>query len=809
MISFIKSPLFRISFSMVMLVISLLLAADFLGLFPKLDNNALTERKFIAETLAVHVAMELEQDDEEKISELLRTTVTRNALVESVAVRRGDGTFVDSYGSHQQNWNLEPTDRSTPTHVQVPLYEGDNQIATVEIRYKAISAGQSLIDRRASFASVVIFVAISGFSAFCVFLKRTLRELDPDAVIPERVRKALDTLAEGLLIINRDGEIVFSNAAFARTTGKDASELAGKNCESLEWELTNTTELPWLPLMRGGEIESGASIRLNTGYQQVSTFTVNATPIVARADEIRGALVTFADVTEVEIKNAELRNALVKLEKSKQEITRQNEELEYLATRDPLTGSLNRRSFFSGFESVFEQAKLNHTELTCIMSDIDHFKSVNDNHGHGVGDEVIKHLANVLANYARPNDLVGRFGGEEFCVVMPATTIKTAMQIAEQIRDTIEKGENTSFADKCKITASFGVASINSGSRKPNDLVDQADKALYHSKQNGRNQVTEYSQSIDNSVTGGSGTPAATPTPAISPSPAPAPIVQPTPVIQQSVPILATGKQKQKQAQEQEKVDELVAKALSDNKSSVPVLAVREKKEAASSILESSSLDTTPEYGTLRLDRTLLIDRIEQALNIATKNAHHVGVLLISIDALQRINDTLGFSVNEKLYRKINARLHATLRDANLTQLLGTDDHSFSITRYGDTEICLTLHHIKQVMDFNEIQDRILESFDRTISVDGHEVYVALDTGISVYPNHGTDADHLIRSASIAMRKARDTDGQNSFVYFSPEMNEESRKLIRLETELHQALTRSELFVAYQPKVDLRSGEIV
>ncbi len=801
MINFIKSPLFRISFSMMMLVISLLLASDFLGLFPKHDSNALTERKFIAETLAVHVAMELEQENDEKISELLRTTVTRNALVASVAVRRADGTFVDSYGSHQQNWNLEPTDRSTPTHVQVPLYEGDQQIATVEIRYQSSSAGQNLIDRRASFASVVIFVSISGFGAFCVFLKRTLRELDPDAVIPERVRKALDTLAEGLLIVNRDGEIVFSNAAFATTTGKDASELAGKNCNSLEWELTNTDELPWLPLLRGGEIDGSASIRLNTGYQQVSTFTVNATPIVARADEIRGALVTFNDVTEVEIKNAELRNALVKLEKSKQEITRQNEELEYLATRDPLTGSLNRRSFFNGFETLYEQSKLNHTELTCFMTDIDHFKSVNDTHGHGVGDEVIKYLANVLSNFARPNDLVGRFGGEEFCVVMPATSINTAMEIAEQVRETIAKGENTSFGDKCKITASFGVSSINAGSKKPNDMVEQADKALYHSKQNGRNQVTRYSQSIDDSVSGTAET--------LTAAPAPQAPVQSTPAIQQSVPILATGKQKQNEAKERSNVDELVAKALANNSGSVPVLAVRDPKKRPDSTPDVNSFDTTPEYGSLRLDRTLLIDRIEQALNIATKNSRHVGILLITIDALQRINDTLGFSVNEKLYRKINSRLHSTLRNPDLAQLLGKEDQSFSITRYGDTEICLTLHNIKQVMDFNEIQDRIMESFNRTITVDGHEVYVALDTGISVYPNHGTDADGLIRSASIAMRKARDTDGQNSFVYFSPEMNEESRKLIRLETELHQALTRGELFVAYQPKVDLRSGEIV
>ena len=784
---------------MMMLVVSLLLASDFLGLFPKYDNNALTERKFIAETLAVHVAMELEQENEEKISELLRTTVTRNSLVESVAVRRADGTFVDSYGTHQQYWNLEPTERSTPTHVQVPLFEGDNQIATVEIRYRKINSDRTLLDRRASFASVVLFVALSGFAAFCLFLKKTLRELDPDAVIPERVRKALDTLAEGLLIVNREGEIVFSNAAFARTTGKDASELAGKNCNSLEWELTTTSELPWLPLLRGGEIDSGASIRLNTGYHQVSTFTVNATPIVARADEIRGALVTFNDVTEVEIKNAELRNALVKLEKSKQEITRQNEELEYLATRDPLTGSLNRRSFFNGFETVFEQATLNQTDLTCIMTDIDHFKSVNDTHGHGVGDEVIKYLANVLSDHARPNDLVGRFGGEEFCIVMPTTNMETAMRIAEEICEAIDRGENTSFGDKCSITASFGVASITSGSRKPNDLVEQADKALYYSKQNGRNQVTQYTSKLDDSTS----------TTASEPTAPAAPENKAVPLVSQSVPVLATNTQRLSERKEQANVDELVAKALANNKNSVPILAVSEKKKPTSQIPEPVDNDSTPEYGTLRLDRTLLIDRIEQALAIATKHTHHVGVLLITIDALQRINDTLGFSVNEKLYRKISARLHTTLRTGDITRLIGDNDHSFSITRYGDTEICLTLHNIAKVTDFNEIQDRILESFDQTIAVDGHEVYVALDTGISVYPNHGTSADGLIRSASIAMRKARDTDGQNSFVYFSPEMNVESRKLIRLETELHQALSRSELFVAYQPKVDLNSGEIV
>lgn len=792
---------------MVMLVISILLVTEVLGLFPKADNNPFTERKFIVETLAVHVAMELEEENTDKISELIRTTVTRNNIVSSVAIRKSDGSFIDAYGSHQDNWTLKPEDHSTPTQVQVPLFDGTNQIANVEIRFREPNHGLSLMDRRASFASVVIFVALSGFAAFCMFLKRTLRELDPDAVIPERVRKALDTLAEGLLIINRDGEIVFSNAAFARTTGLDAMDLAGKNCESLKWELDESEILPWKPLLDGGEIASLSSIKLHTGFQQVSTFTVNATPIVARADEIRGALITFNDITEVEIKNAELRNALVKLEKSQLEITRQNQELEYLATRDPLTGSLNRRSFFAGFDALFLEAKQNQTELSCFMTDIDHFKAVNDTHGHGVGDEVIKYLANVLSDHARPNDLVGRFGGEEFCVVMPSTTLQECAVISENIRDAIEKGIGANFLDKCKITASFGVASIHSGALKPNDMVEQADKALYYSKENGRNQVTNYDLNMGDVTTDAT-------TPEI-PGAASAITAAPKPAIAKaapSVPVLAiretgaatTGKNNIHDRTEAE----IVASALSREHKPVPVLSVREH-----TIVDADAPTTNDaqngDYGTLRLDRNLLLDRLDQASQQAMRKTHHVGVMLITVDALQRINDTLGFSVNEKLYHQICKRLSQTLRSPENITLVGDGDHSMSISRYGDSEICLTLNDIKDFAHFDIIHETIVAGFDRTITVDGHEVHVTLDTGIAVLPNHGTKADTLIRSASIAMRKARETTGQNSFVYFSETMNIESRKLIRLETELHQALSRNQLFVCYQPKINLRTGDIV
>lgn len=786
---------------MVMLVISLLLASEALGLFPK-NGSRLVERKFIVETLAVHVAMEMDNSSgtvSPEISELLRNTVQRNKAVKSVAIRQNSGNLLDVYGSHDGAWTLKEGERSTPTQVQVPLFEGDNQIANVEIRFGDLNEGLSLIDRRASFPAVLIFTALSGFMAFCFFLKRTLRELDPDAVIPERVKKALDTLAEGLLIINRDGEIVFSNEEFASTCGIAAEDLAGQNCNSLNWQVQNNEQLPWVDLLNGGEMDPAQSIKLKTGYEQLSTFTVNATPIIAGPDEIKGALVTFNDITEVEIKNTELENANAELKKSQVEIKRQNEELEYLATRDPLTGSLNRRSFFSGFDSLFSDARQNGEELSCVMTDIDHFKSVNDTHGHGVGDDVIKYLANVLADHARSNDLVGRFGGEEFCMVMPDTTIAEAAQIAEDIRIAIEEGIGADFFDKCQITASFGVASILSNASTPSDMVEQSDKALYYSKENGRNQVTNYTSAMEDGESDFVAEPAAapaaptvskpavpvlalktTPTPADTDSdsttPSAPPIVKPTPPV--------------------------IIEPANDEKKFVPMFAT--PKEVVEERPQDSEDDIAGSNNeSLRLDRSLLMDRLQHAVKNADRGSHKLGLMLVSIEALHRINDTLGFTVSEKLYRKIVRRLKNLLRAETL---VGSD---ISVSRYGDTEVCLTLNKIERAEDLEIIHANILEAFDRTFSVDGHEIYVALDTGISVFPENGEDADKIMRSASVAMRTAKETDGQNNVVYFQDQLDSTSRRMIKLETGMHQALARNELFVVYQPKVDLRSGHIV
>ena len=151
----------------------------------------------------------------------------------------------------------------------------------------------------------------------------------------------------------------------------------------------------------------------------------------------RGVLATFDDVTDVEKRNTDLQRTLKQLEQSKEAINRQNKELRFLATRDSLTGCLNRRAFFERCEAQFERARKSGKPLCCIMADIDHFKAINDEHGHAIGDRVIEMVADILKAEVRDQDVVCRYGGEEFCVFLPGLVLDKATAVAERLRRTI------------------------------------------------------------------------------------------------------------------------------------------------------------------------------------------------------------------------------------------------------------------------------------------------------------------------------------------------------------------------------------
>lgn len=189
-----------------------------------------------------------------------------------------------------------------------------------------------------------------------------------------------------------------------------------------------------------------------------------------------------AEALRAELKDAQtqaltLRRKLVKVEK--------------LATLDPLTSLPNRRHFDEYIDAAVTESHDDFTPLSVVMIDIDHFKRINDSFGHPTGDAVLKQMASLIAKSVRSNDLVARFGGEEFVLVLKKTAKGDARQIAERIRTNIlaENWVNPkSNAGLGKVTASFGIAEIIDN-EEPDGLVARADKQLYSAKKLGRNRV--------------------------------------------------------------------------------------------------------------------------------------------------------------------------------------------------------------------------------------------------------------------------------------------------------------------------------
>lgn len=167
-----------------------------------------------------------------------------------------------------------------------------------------------------------------------------------------------------------------------------------------------------------------------------------------------------------------------------------NLELEKLAVTDGLTGAFNHRHFRTRLEEEFSRAKRYKTHLSCVMLDIDHFKSINDAFGHAQGDIVLKEITDLLRKSVRKIDIVARYGGEEFVILLPHTDKEGAFIHAERIREAV-RGNRCSDSNTCiMVTVSLGVATFPSEDiNSADDLVGRADNALYEAKKNGRNRT--------------------------------------------------------------------------------------------------------------------------------------------------------------------------------------------------------------------------------------------------------------------------------------------------------------------------------
>jgi diguanylate cyclase (GGDEF)-like protein/PAS domain S-box-containing protein len=496
------NPIARLAAGLVALIVSLVLLADLMfGMLPARSDQQRELRKRVTENLAIQLTALAEGGDTAALGRTIQSVLARDPEILSITMSRADGSMVLQRGPTASPLDATRMAASTLDLLRVPiLAAGAQPWGEVIVRFvpPAVPTIRSTITE--PMVQLVLIVGIAGFVLFYLYLKRAMYYLNPSASVPDRVRKAFDSLVEGLVILDQKGRVVLANRAFRALHPEAETELHGQPMDAMAWLVGTAPRdgpdaaFPWTETLRGGETVAGRALTLKLPEGELKQLLISSSPITDNKGRVRGCLVNIDNVTAVHHANEELRRTLRQLEDSQAHIESQNVELRRLASRDTLTGCFNRRAFFESAEDLFAQARRTQTPLACLMIDIDHFKQFNDRYGHAVGDQVIQVVAKSLGAGLRQVDVLGRYGGEEFCIVLPNASLGEAQAVAERLRADIEARANRGIrgVEVMPITASLGLAMLGGSARNLEALVDQADQALYQSKKGGRNRVTVW-----------------------------------------------------------------------------------------------------------------------------------------------------------------------------------------------------------------------------------------------------------------------------------------------------------------------------
>ena len=298
----------------------------------------------------------------------------------------------------------------------------------------------------------------------------------------------------GVVVLDREYRIQVWNSFMENHSGKPAREVTQQSMLDLFPEIDRTwftrkletatmlgtrvftiwEQRPYLVRFKNYQPITGLVDHM---YQNVTILPLRT--VNANADHV--CLIIY-DVTNVAINKLQLETA--------------NTQLQELAQHDGLTALLNRRHWESCLDREFSRHTRYNNPASLVLFDIDHFKMLNDTHGHPAGDEVIRQVAGVTRLMVRDTDYAGRYGGEEFVVLLPDTPLEGARLFAERLRKAIEELNIVHEQQSLKCTVSIGVACTHPGMPSYQMLIEEADKALYQAKSAGRNRVRQSSESL-------------------------------------------------------------------------------------------------------------------------------------------------------------------------------------------------------------------------------------------------------------------------------------------------------------------------
>ena len=306
------STRFYLAMGLSSLMVTLVLAASYMGLVPDQEALKREQRASLAENLSVLGALLLNEEDPSLLEQTLQLTQQRESELQSIGVRRLDRTLLLEIGPHA-TWRLNNDEPSNDAQIQVPLSHDGERWGQLELRFTPLrhEGWWGVLDDPT--LRLTAFMGLTGFIAFGLYLGRMLRHLDPSQAIPARVRSALDTLTEGLMVLDAKGQTVLANQSLANIIGVEPDRLLGRPAASLPWtdrasSPLDADSLPWLDALQTRETRRNVLMYLKNDRGQRYTFRVNCSPILA-ADKPQGVLISFQDVTELEEKEIALQAA--------------------------------------------------------------------------------------------------------------------------------------------------------------------------------------------------------------------------------------------------------------------------------------------------------------------------------------------------------------------------------------------------------------------------------------------------------------------------------------------------------------------
>ncbi len=228
-----------------------------------------------------------------------------------------------------------------------------------------------------------------------------------------------------------------------------------------------------------------------------SEYARNNDALLMTAIATTSAGILFAVLIAYSIYRVNMESVKQERDRLEREVAARTEEIKRLSNTDPLTGLYSRRYLEEQMGVEFKRAIRYNHNLSMLLVDLDHFKKINDTLGHLAGDKVLSEVGRRLGKAIRETDFIGRYGGEEFVVILPETKASDAIQIAEKMRELVAERPVFFEGRPIKVTASIGVAELNSGMTNYEEVFEGADKALYLSKEGGRNRTTLFNPPLN------------------------------------------------------------------------------------------------------------------------------------------------------------------------------------------------------------------------------------------------------------------------------------------------------------------------